>query len=432
MLDVKSVADIVEQEAIKTVNQYVTGILADQAWQAQIENKITKFVQERIAARFANISTVAGLSETVQNSVKELFERGQIPGIDKFVDSAQIKQTVDVAVRGLVKDAIDNLVVDETWIKKIETMVNQQMTTRMLDRISGIDLTTLLVGEIDQGIERWQGKLLKQFKTNGIVDTSTQCNLHVSDEAVVITNGLATKSALVEENIEIKGTAIIDNLVVKGVVNTDSKSWGELTNVIADKTVSKLTKDWTESLVEDVLHLAKVQGIDFESIMLDGAPLVEGNILNARVTETSIQSVGTLDRLTVSGQVRLSDDTLATKNKRVGINTADPEMALTVWDEEVSIIAGKLSKNNAYIGTARKQGLSFGINRAQNLQIDIDGTVSLSKLKVDRWQVGFNPDVPGWSGTRGDFIINSDPKPGSAFAWVCLGAFRWQALKAVQ
>jgi hypothetical protein len=220
--------------------------------------------------------------------------------------------------------------------------------------------------------------------------------------------------------------------VVKGVVNTDSKSWNELTNIVADKTVTKLTKDWTKSLVQEVLHLAKVQGIDFESIMLDGAPLIDGNMLNPRITETAIQSVGTLATLTVAGQVRLADDTLATKNKRVGINTADPEMALTVWDEEVSIIAGKLSKNTAYIGTARKQGLSFGINRAQNLQIDIDGTVSLSKLKIDRWQVGFHTDVPGWSGTRGDFIINSDPKPGSAFAWVCLGAFRWQQLKAVQ
>jgi hypothetical protein len=183
--------------------------------------------------------------------------------------------------------------------------------------------------------------------------------------------------------------------------------------------------------VDEVLELAKTQGIDFDNILLAGQPLVADNKLSTSVKETSIESTGTLKDLKTTGVVNLSN-TVTVKSNRLGINTQDPEMALSVWDEEVSVIAGKLRKDQAFIGTARRQALTIGINRTACIEIDVDGLVTAKQFRIDRWRIGHGTEVPGYSGTRGDFILNNDPKPNSPFAWVCLGGFRWQSLRSAE
>jgi hypothetical protein len=429
VLDVKSVTELVEKEVTSSVNQYVTAILNDQAWQMQIEKRITDFVKERIAAKFVNVSAIPGLVDTVQASIKSLFDNGQVPGIDQYVNHNTIIQGVDSAIQNLIKDTIGNLTLDKNWVTKIETMVNQEMSQRLLTKLSGIDINSVIVNELEGGIDRWQERMLSKFRTNGITDIAKSCQLTIMDGAVVIANGATAKNALIEENLEVKGSLIVNNLVVKKLVNTDSQSWNELTDVVANKTKEKLTADWKQQLVADVLDIAKTDGISFDKVSLDGELLIDGNKLNSKITNTSIQKLGRLEDLTVDGTTRLNE-TMTVKRKRIGINTDDPEMALSVWDEEVSLIAGKLSKDLAYIGTARKQALSLGINRMQSLKIDEEGQVTIKKLRVDRWQISHAAEVPGWTGTRGDFVLNSDPKPDSPFAWVCLGGFRWQALRS--
>jgi hypothetical protein len=117
-------------------------------------------------------------------------------------------------------------------------------------------------------------------------------------------------------------------------------------------------------------------------------------------------------------------------SRRIGINTRDPEMALTVWDEEVCVLAGKLSQDLAYIGTGRRQSLALGVNRKHHIMIDVDGLITVQQLRIDRWKIGHAAQVPGYSGTRGDFVLNHDPKPEAPFAWICLGGFKWQPLRS--
>ena len=187
---------------------------------------------------------------------------------------------------------------------------------------------------------------------------------------------------------------------------------------------------WKDELVQQVLERAKNGGIDFNEVLVAGRSLVNGNQLSSLVTESKLQSVGVLRDLRVHGETSLAD-TLHVSGRRVGINTERPEMALSVWDEEVTVVAGKRSQNTAFVGTSRQQALTIGVNRNANIEIDVDGLVTIKKLRLDRFNISHSAQVPGWSGTRGDWVFNSDPKPDQPFAWVCLGAFRWQALKAV-
>jgi len=178
-----------------------------------------------------------------------------------------------------------------------------------------------------------------------------------------------------------------------------------------------------------VLEAAKTQGIEFQDVIVRGMPVVQDGTLNSAIRHSQLESVGTLDRLSVSGDADLAT-TMHVRNRRVGINTLDPEMALSLWDEEVTVVAGKLKQGHAFLGTARSQNFSLGVNRKPYLEIDAEGLITVKNFRIDRHRVSFAAQVPGYSGTRGDLVFNSDPNDGQPFAWVCLGAFRWQPLRA--
>ena len=162
---------------------------------------------------------------------------------------------------------------------------------------------------------------------------------------------------------------------------------------------------------------------------VEGTPLISGNSLNSAITQSNLQRVGTLGSLRVSGETQLTN-TLSVVSKRVGINTEEPESALTVWDEEVAVNIGKAKSNQAYIGTSRAQSLSIGTNRVSHIDIDADGMTQIKKLRIGVYQISHSDMVPGWSGTKGDIVFNTSIKEDRVFAWVCLGNFKWQPLKS--
>lgn len=429
MMENQSVNELVSQEISNAVERYVASFVNDRSWQIALEDRITKFVQDRIAARFVNVSSVPGLVDTISARVDQLFTQGQIPGIDQFVDDDKIKSSMDNAIQNLVQTTLDQLVIDQDWLAKIAERVDQQMSIKVIERLSEIDLNALLVSEIDRGIDRWQTRLKKNFQTNGILDTASACELVVSDGLVKISSRIESDSIEIQSSAKVKDTIHTKNLVVTGSINTDCTSWNELAEHVADIAQQKLNQDWRNQLVTEILAVVSDNGINFDDVRINGTPLVSDHILNSAITDTNIQKLGILRELSVSGKTLLSG-TLCSENKRVGINTESPEMALGIWDEEVSLIFGKLEKDHGFLGTSRQQALSLGVNRRSAVTIDGEGLTSIKKLRVDRWRISHGNAIPGWSGTRGDLVFNHDPKPGAPFAWVCLGAFKWQELKS--
>jgi hypothetical protein len=252
------------------------------------------------------------------------------------------------------------------------------------------------------------------------------------DQVVVVENDLIANNLSVEQSAEIKGDLVVNNFVVKGTINTDNTSWDELTDIAAQKTLEKTTAEWNHRLVQQVLTLAKEQGVEFDQVLVNGSPLISGNQLSSTITQTAITRVGVLEDLTVDGQVHFSGDTFNTLRRRVGINTRDPEMALSVWDEDVSLLIGRLSAQHGYIGTARSQSLSIGTNRKSHVEIDAEGLTTVKQLRVGQHRISFGREVPGYSGTRGDIVFNMDPKPNTAFAWQCLGGFKWNPVGQIK
>ena len=428
MIETKNMEDFVQEQIRSAVDHFVASVITDDSWMRNLEQRIVRHVQDRITARFANIETVPDLVSTVKTSVRDLMTQGHVPGIDRYLDPVVISQNIDRAVEQQIARSLDLLAADPAWIAKMETLINQNYMRRVSEWISTRDLDGMVASLIDASVDRWQDRFKQEFATRGLHDGAETLELTLSPGEVRITNSLQCPDMVISDRAAVQGVLEVQDLVLRGTINTDNVSWNELSNRIAQDTLDLITDQWRQDLVNGVLEIAKTQGIEFQNVTLRGMPLVENGTLNSAVRHSQLASVGTLDRLSVSGDADISD-TMHVRNRRVGINTSDPEMALSLWDEEVAVVAGKFKQSHAFLGTARSQNLSLGVNRRPYLEIDTDGLVTVKNFRIDRHRVSFAAQVPGYSGTRGDLVFNSDPNDGQPFAWVCLGAFRWQPLR---
>jgi hypothetical protein len=272
---------------------------------------------------------------------------------------------------------------------------------------------------------------LADFHTNGIQDRAIGLELLIDPDLVKINNKLSSRSLEVSEGATINQGLQLDRLTLTEELDLSDTVFNNLVESIDQDLLVRMTDRWKSSLVDDVTARIQEQGIDLKHASIDGQPLLDHGTLNKSITKSSLESVGTLEKLAVNGTVNLSN-TLRVYRNRVGINTESPDMALSVWDEEINLGFGKLSKNQAFIGTNRLQSLAIGINRTPMIEIDDKGLTTVKQLKVGRNRIAFEPSLPGYSGTKGDIVINSDFKPDGdrVFAWLCLGDFRWQLIKA--
>jgi len=336
------------------------------------------------------------------------------------IDPAVIQNLIDQAVQENILTAVENLSSDPAWLSRIEHMINQTVVQETITRLSAIDLNPAIKQCVDESMLQFQQTILQKFASTGIVDQATTCQLTVTDDAVTMVN-----------NLNIAKTATVQDLIVKGTINTDNPSWQNLIEGIGQKTLDLMTKDWTDGLVLQVSEQIQKNGITFDQITVGDQKLIDGNRLSSSITDTAIESVGVLKKLTVAGEAHINE-TFSVVNQRVGVNTTEPEMALSVWDEEVSVVIGKNKAKQAYVGTNRDQGLAIGVNRIPQIEIDADGLTCIKKLQVGVHRIGHDVKVPGWSGTRGDIVFNASPGDDAVFAWVCLGAFKWKALRSAE
>jgi hypothetical protein len=342
------------------------------------------------------------------------------------VDPNLVQQLVEQAVEANIAKLVDQLCQDPAWQGRVERMINQTVVHETMARFGAIDFGPTIKKQVDENMQRFTDSILKNFVSTGIADQASGCELTVMDDAVVVENSLIAK------NVEAVDSLRVQNLVVTGSINTDNESWSALTSFISQQTLEQLTKDWHNNLVSQVTKQIQDQGISFEQIRLKGETVIEENRLSNTVTESGLQSVGLLKNLSVRGEANFNNNTLNVLNKRLGVNTDSPEMALSVWDEEVSIVIGKNKANEAYIGTNRDQSISIGVNRKPQIEINSSGLTTIKKLQVGLHKISHDVQVPGWAGTRGDLVLNTNPGPNRVFAWVCLGAHKWQTLKSAE
>jgi hypothetical protein len=346
--------------------------------------------------------------------------------LDQITLNKLVEEQIEKSINDQVVNTIQHLGNDPTWVEKIEQLVNQAMVRRVVAGLSSVDVGGLIRQRVDENMTDLDSRVAKRLQTPGIQDHAQQPELTVLDENVVVEN------CLTANRIEVVTSARIKELTVTGSINTDNRAWQTLSEDISKKTLDRLSTEWKESLIADVESKIREHGIDFDQVQIDGVRVVEGDTLSRKITNSNLQKVGALKDLTVTGEAHIYN-TVSVLNKRLGVNTQEPEMALSVWDEEVSILAGKFKDKSAYIGTGRLQNLVLGVNRTPAIEIDVDGVTAVKKMRLGVHRISHGTEVPNYAGTKGDVVFNANPSINdNVFAWQCLGGFKWKIIRAVE
>ena len=90
MLDQLEIVKLVETEISKKVEAEMKSLLEDDAWKEVVEQAVVKYAQDRVNAKFNSSEWAPQLVDAVENSVKRMFDTGQIKELSSIVDESKI------------------------------------------------------------------------------------------------------------------------------------------------------------------------------------------------------------------------------------------------------------------------------------------------------------------------------------------------------
>ena len=327
--------------------------------------------------------------------------------IDYELDEGKITDLLERAIDQQLEEKFNN----DNFLDKVKSVINQQVAQRVEKMFIDLNVDDIIDHKINVAFTN---------KYPGIQNDTDTVQLTLMDDTVVVENEFVAKSLNVIDSITVQ------DLIVRGRVNTDNSSWSELSNKIREETVDSVRDDLTDLITDSVLKTVNKNGINLKNIKIDGIDLITDGVLGATITHSNLERVGTLQALTVSGPASLSETVTVSRGK-LGINTETPTSALDIWDGEVQITLGKKQKDTGYIGLSRKGTLEIGTNN-NAITIDPDGKTKINELMIGRNNISWSNELPGFSGQKGDIVFNMNPTASNDIGWQCLGQFRWRKI----
>jgi hypothetical protein len=382
------------------------------------------------------------LSIVVNQRLDEILSTGVI---DRIV-TARVEQQISQFTPDLAKFEEGLQVVSNNIIAGLDAAASRQISEHINQKIHNIDVPSLIDQAIASQLElnnykipfkeksiqgtaidttgltisgdNISGGVVTGFASTGIEDKASQCQVTVLDQGTVFEN------TLYAPHIEVKGGAVIDgDLTILGSI-TDNPAYQKLVADASASTINNLGPAVLDAHQARVFARIQEEGLDLNKIKINEQSIVEGDALTSAVRHSQLQSVGIIRDLQTDGEALLSQ-TLYVSNHRVGVNTMNPNSALSIWDEEVEIGIGKQSHNVARIGTARDQLLVIGSNKQDNITLTPDGVTTIPKLQLGNMMFSSSAMPPQYDAPRGSVVFNEVPSLGGPLGWVSLGSARW-------
>lgn len=412
MLDQFEIVKLVEEQIKEKVQAEMQTLLEDQSWTEIVEQQLMRFAQDRIAAKFASSEYTPKILETVERSVQKLFNDGKIADFKELIDENKLNQLLDARVTPLIDKYIEERFSNPSWLDKVQSVSNHAATERLNKNLMSIDIETTIARVVEEKMKQ------------GLEISSQKPQLTIMDDVVVNEHEFVTDRITVVSDATIEKSLTVQDLIVRGRVNTDNISWSELTTKITQEVTDNVKEETLSLMIDGVLKKASKKGIDFDNVTIDGQKLIEGDSLGPSILNSKLTTVGTLKELTVTGPTKLNE-TVTVNRGKIGINTENPNMALDIWDNEVQIILGKKKQDTGYIGLGRKGTLEIGTSEAA-ITVEPDGKTVIKELMIGRNNISWDRQIPNYSGQKGDIVFNMDPTSENDTGWQCLGGFRWR------
>ena len=382
------------------------------------------------------------LVTVVNQRLDEILSTGVI---DRIV-TARVEQQINQFTPDLTKFEEGLQTVSNNILAGLDASANRQISDHINQKIHAIDVPALIDQAIASQLElnnykipfkdktiagtaidvtglaisgdNITGGVVTGFASTGIEDKASQCQVTILDQGTVFEN------TLYAPRVEVKGGAIIDgDLTILGNI-TDNPAYQKLIADASTNAQTAIGPAILDAYQDRVFERIQQEGLDLNKIKIDGQSIVEGDRLTGAVRHSQLQSVGTIRDLQTDGEALLSQ-TLYVSNNRVGVNTMDPNTALSIWDEEIEIGIGKQSQGVARISAARDQILILGSNKHNNITLTPDGVTAIPKLQLGNMLFSTSSSPPQYDAPRGSVVFNEVPSLGGPLGWVSLGSARW-------
>jgi hypothetical protein len=389
-------------------------VRVDSVISAAINNRLAAYdyathIQEAAAAAFEKrVSDYTVDPKRLENRI--------VGKINETIEAAQ--DQTKTLVEAQVQQRLSTIDFQRAITDSVGTIVADRMTEFVFPANS-IDPAALKLLDLKISGDNVTGGIIENFSSTGIDDRASQVALTILDDSTVIENNLLTKNLTVQGSMTING-----EFVVNGSVPEDTEFFKKLVASTTSTTLTSLDNTFFNNYCTLVFNKIKQDGLDLSKITLNGQEIAKENSLGTSIVNSNLQSLGELRELRVSGESLLAQTFYVTP-RRVGINTIEPSAALSIWDDEIEIVAKKKSRDVGMFGTTRQQKLILTANNKDNIVLNDDGSVQIDNLKIGPMQFTTSNVPPNFVSERCHVVWNTNPNPGGPLGWVCLGGANW-------
>jgi hypothetical protein len=388
--------------------------------QTQVQTVITDLVNQKINDLVngddVKAIVVSRINENLSNYTPDLslFEHNLQAVSVQIVD--RLTTTADTKINDAIATRISAIDVDQNISDFITSRLNS-LSGHFPFKENSIPGNAVDVNSLRITGDNIQGGIVQRFASTGIDDQSSQCQITVLDQGVVVEN------TVYAGQLEVKGGAVIDgDLTILGTI-ADSPAYQQLIQETSRDVQTHIGPNLLDQHQDRVFERIRDEGLDLNKVTFNGETVIQGDRL-VNVIHSQLQTVGELRDLQTQGETLLSQ-TLYTNNRRVGINTMDPKNALSVWDEEIEIGIGKQTQGVARIGTVRDHKLILGSNNCDNITLTSDGVAAIPQLKIGNMLFSTSAMPPHYNAARGTVVFNEQPNLGGPIGWISLGDAKW-------
>ena len=419
------------------INQQLQPIIAGMV--SELRGTIDAELRQQVTAEV--VKTLAGTE--LKGIINDLVTRQVQARLDKFDFAGAGETELKIAFKQITDQVSKNLAATTNnqineWVSQKLTAINiresieKVVQTAIGDNLKGttfpeasIPHTSINFAGIKLTGDNIQGGIISKFGSTGIDDLSTRIQMTIMDNAVAFESGLHTPEANVTGNLTVKG-----QISIQGDFDSTTSGFKKLVGHTSQAVREELNTELFDSFTGTIFNKIQTDGLDLDKITQAGKEVVSGNRLGYHIVDTNIQRVGVLNDLQTSGE-NLFVDTLYVTQGRIGVNTMDPSHPVSIWDQEVEIVASKYSQDTGYFGTARNQTMVLGSNNKQNISLLPDGSVEVESISIGPIAMT-SGSLPNYEARTGHIVWNDTPAAGGVIGWVCLGGARWAAFGRIE
>ena len=385
-----------------------------------IEQTIVASVRAAVEAHLSNVDLDTIIAETLQKQVGNLIANLTNKILSKIISGRDLESEISNIVNNIMTEHLlsmgQKIIINKLQTDDFSSLIADTIQKEVHDVANNYNFPekSIPFGSINFTNEKLPAVAiegtLSNFQSVGIIDTSTERQMVLTDDGVVIGNNLTAENILASENIFAKNLVVDGDLTISG-------------NIIDSKPLEKYIQTNAELVAKNTLSQINTQNIDLtnRSLIANDKVLLSENTLGSQITNSNLRKVGNLLELVVSGQAIIAE-TLAVTTGRVGINTEEPRGALTVWDEDSEFTLVKISPKCIFAGSTRASDVSLGSNNNEQIKLKTNGNIEINgAIRINGLLVGVVDKIPERVGEPGEIAVLRD---GSGI-YRCLSQNRW-------